>query len=189
MATRKNYNTFSDQAPSRPEPDGAQRDTEAEPLLETEPLIEAAPLIAAAPPTETSALSDTAPLIETEPPTETSPLSDTASLSETSHLSETDPLSETNPLSETEPLLATAASKVPDNFLGHATLLDTYYPDKLRYYIKPYQLAVIIIGILSFGGATSTGFYEYYYNGKQILFIPNSILNFIMIVLKSVPNP
>ena len=158
MATRKNYNTFSDQAPSRPEPDGAQRDTEAEPLLETEPLIEAAPLI------------ETALLSETEPPTETSPLSDTALLSETSHHSETDPLSETNPLSETEPLLATAASKVPDNFLGHATLLDTYYPDKLRYYIKPYQLAVIIIAIFSFGGATSTGFYEYYYNGKQILF-------------------
>ena len=122
MATRKNYNTFSDQAPSRPEPDGAQRDTEAEPLLETAPLIEAAPL------------------------------------------------SDTTPLLETDPLLETAASKVPDNFLGHATLLDTYYPDKLRYYVKPYQLAVIIIGILSFGGATSTGFYEYYYNGKQILF-------------------
>ena len=163
MATRKNYNTFSDQAPSRPEPDGAQRDTEAEPLLET------------------------APLIETAPPSVTAPLSETSLLTENASLSETSPLSETNPLSETEPLLATAASKIPDNYLGHASLLETYYPDKLRYYVKPYQLAVIIIAILSCGG-TFTGLYEYYHTGKQILFIPNSIPNFITIVLKPVPN-
>ena len=152
MATRKNYNTFSDQAPSRPEPDGAQRDTEAEPLLETEPL------------------SENAPLSEASPRLETSPLSETSRLSDTAPPSEISPLSETSPNTETSPLLEPEASKIPDNFLGHATLLDTYYPDKLRYYIKPYQLAVIIIAIFSFGGATSTGFYEYYYNGKQILF-------------------